>query len=721
MSDDARIITLFSSLTNTVGAEAMVSWHELGERLRSPSSRTDEHQLTGWSPARFRDGTRLNANVVELAALCMDVDDGALSFDRLASALAPYRAYVHSTRRATAAVPRWRLVVATSRCIRRDEYALVWQFAREKLAAHSVIVDENTKDEARFWFLPVEPCEGPFVFEALEGEPLDVDAALRTLRAKKEPSGSGYGDAALKRACRTIAGSSQGERNSTLNKEAFCIAQLVAGGAIDELTASERLSAAAAAAGLRDDEIAKTLASAMSAGKQQPRGAPPLSRTAQLQTATKGVSLDVDGKGVPKKHVGNVLTVFARDERWAGVIGFDTFREAPVILRRPPQREQDAIDRKPSEWTPQDSTRTAAWLSMAYGLDVPTERVTEAMLTAAHRKPVHPVWAYLESLTWDGTPRVDTFFSTYCNTPDTPYVRGVAGVLFLSAVARARVPGEKVDTIPILESDEGNHKSTMVAILAGEWFADTAIPLGDKDAYQMLRGVWIYELAELASFKGRELTRIKSFASAKADNYRPSYEQRTRTVPRQCIFVGTTNEVHYLADPTGARRFWPVPVRNIDLEGVKRDRDQLWAEACSRVLGGERWWPSRDLALLGKREQDDRFEGDPWEAPIVEWLARPVERRIETNGRTYEDELDPNEGFTMARILRHAVGLEQNRQTKAEQARAAAILRRLGWVRDMNARHVHGDRVRLWRRAQSTPTPTLVDANIGAVSMGGVT
>lgn len=411
--------------------------------------------------------------------------------------------------------------------------------------------------------------------------------------------------------------------------------------------------------------------------------------------------------GKPRKLVGNVMTILARDPAWNGAIAYDLFREAPVLTRQPPQREQDAIAIAPgTEWTPQDTTRTSAWLFAVHGLDVGTSMIEDAVLAVAQQRIVHPVREYFASLTWDSTPRVDAFFSTYCRSPDSPYVRGVARMLFLSAVARIQRPGCKVDTIPILEGLQGVFKSSMLAALAHPWFADTPLPIGDKDAYQGLRGVMIYELGELVSLKGRDAARVKSFASSPVDHYRPSYERRVRAVPRHCIFVGTTNEAHYLADATGARRFWPVAVTQIDLEAVRRDRDQLWAEANVRFANGEPWWPSRELEALGSSETDARFEGDPWEAPLLAWLERPVHIRFDEHGHRHELPVDPNSGFTMSEILAHAVGVSLERQGKRDQERAQQILRRAGWVREKNPRRVDGERVRHWQRGPGAgPVP----------------
>lgn len=731
-SGDAALlsITRWRSLTNTRGTKTELSWDALRALLAEPQGANGQPTL-GWSAASFRDDRRAKEGVLVVTALVLDVDRGNVPLAQLREAFAGRRAIVHSTRSHAPGDARWRIVVAISRPMTPDEHARVWAVERDRLAQHGIHVDEQTKDASRFWFLPCPAADGSFTPGAFQGEPVDVDptdaasAGARELRVSRDASS---GDAATPSITLESTESSEVASISPATRRRRAAAYLEkaevavsgdGGHAITMrvVTAVVRgfaLKSADALAVLDSwnarceppwspSELAHKVDEAMRVG----RVAWGSKLAARTSGATAGADssadrtvlalLDKKGKQL-RKSPANVMTILRLDARWRDVVAYDAFREAPILLGQPPQREHDAIAvARGDEWSPQDSTRTAAWLMKAYGLDVSSGVVQEAMLAVAQLRQIHPVRDYLAALEWDRQPRIETFFPAYCGTIDAEYTRGVARMLFVSAIARVMRPSSKVDTIPIIEGPQGSRKSSALRALAGpEWFADTPLAIGDKDAYQALRGVWIYELAELAALKGRDATRIKSFASSPSDHYRPSYEPRARTVERQCVFVGTTNEAHYLTDATGARRFWPVRISSINLAAIERDRDQLWAEARARFESGEEWWPSSRLAELGADAQDERYEGDPWDAPLTGWLGRPVEVRIDAEHRRHEVPFDPSEGLTMAEVLAHGVGVPIERQGKAEQSRAARALERAGWRRGKQERTVAGGRVRKW-------------------------
>lgn len=384
-------------------------------------------------------------------------------------------------------------------------------------------------------------------------------------------------------------------------------------------------------------------------------------------TWSTGLLLGVDG--MPRPATANVLHILVKHPRWAGVLAFDAFANRVIKTVAPPVREQDAVEGgETGPWTDVDTTRAACWLTRVLGSEPKRDRVLDAVVAAAHRNTVNPLREYLDPLEWDGEPRIDTLLVDYFGGADTSWARVVGVKWMISAVARAITPGCQVDTMLVLESKQGTRKSTGLEALCPNrsWFADSPLPIGDKDAFQQLDGKWIYEVGELDSFKGKDVTRIKSFVSARHDNYRAPYERIATDHMRQCVFAGTTNEVEYLEDRTGNRRFWPVKVGRVDIERLRRDRDQLWAEAVARYQAGEPWWLTEAEETLAGVEQAERTIDDPWGELIGAWL----------DGQNSDAQ---RKGYSVAEILVGALGFVSDRINRAATTRCGYCMRDLGW------------------------------------------
>jgi predicted P-loop ATPase len=220
----------------------------------------------------------------------------------------------------------------------------------------------------------------------------------------------------------------------------------------------------------------------------------------------------------------------------------------------------------------------------------------------------------------------------------------------------------------VLEGPQGARKSTACAVLGGGWFSDNLPPV-QQDAVrvsQHLRGKWLIEIAEMHAMGKAESAELKAFISRTVETYTPKYARHEVKEPRQCVFVGTTNQAAYLRDETGGRRFWPVRVGAVDTAALRRDRDQLFAEAVHLYGSGTRWWPDGAFEAEHIRpEQDARFEADAWEQAIGDWLdARP------TSG---------DGPVTVLRVAREALLIELPKIGTTDQRRIAAALARLGW------------------------------------------
>ena len=332
------------------------------------------------------------------------------------------------------------------------------------------------------------------------------------------------------------------------------------------------------------------------------------------------------------------------------------------------------------------------WLSTKYKWEYEAKKVLQYLETYAQRNYYDPLEAYLNGISWDSISRVDSLCPKYLGSADTPWARVVGRRWMISAVARAlqlRSEGAKVDTMLILEGAQGIKKSSALAVLAGAFFVELN-DVQNPDTRYIIRPAWITEMSEIHAYRKVDVNRFKSFLSAKFDDYRPPWALTARRFYRGCVFVGTTNDAHYLADATGERRFWPVKVeREIDLRALEGDRDQLWAEAvvmyrahkaaefaaktcdpaARATYENYQWWLTDQETILANVETRDRGVDDPVAQQMEQWAAKkkPGERAA---------------GFTVRTIIVDALGggsvdiIMRGYETKVGLA-----LRRLRWTR----------------------------------------
>lgn len=281
---------------------------------------------------------------------------------------------------------------------------------------------------------------------------------------------------------------------------------------------------------------------------------------------------------------------------------------------------------------------------------------------------------YLQSLEWDGISRVDKFFIDYYGSEDNEYIRAIGKNLLIGITARIVKPGCKLDTMVVIEGAQGIKKSTSLKYLVGQdWYAETNISPDSKDFYIQLQGKAIVEIGELNSFGKAEITSIKQMLSCQSDRFRVPFGRVAMDYPRQCVFIGTTNDGTYLKDTTGNRRFWPVRATNIDTDKIIQDRDQLFAESYYRFKEGETWWEVPQL--IAEREQDTRLMAleDEWYDLVKDFIE----------GRSR---------VKIREIAQHKeLNLENKDINRIIQLRIAGILKALGWeARVINLKNEYG-------------------------------
>jgi hypothetical protein len=282
----------------------------------------------------------------------------------------------------------------------------------------------------------------------------------------------------------------------------------------------------------------------------------------------------------------------------------------------------------------------------------------------------HPVRDYLNGLKWDGDPRIDKWLTTYAGARDSKYTQAVGTLFLIAAVRRVRQPGCKFDEMFVIEQpDQGTDKSSALAVLAvhDDWFSDDLpLNLEGKRVIEMIRGRWIIEAAELSGMKKADVEHVKAMLSRRVDRARMAWGRIPIEVPRQCVIAGTTNRGTYLRDTTGNRRFWPVLVQRFKLDDLRRDRDQLWAEAAAREAAGESIRLARQLWPMAAAEQRQRLADDPFVAVLATHLGHL-------------------EGKIRAVDVWTILDLRGGQLTQEAYVRVTESMKRIGWKRPNTA------------------------------------
>lgn len=398
---------------------------------------------------------------------------------------------------------------------------------------------------------------------------------------------------------------------------------------------------------------------------------------------TRGANYDAlliqTKEGTPRAILANAITALKLDLDWEGVLAFNEFSLYAVAKKPTPWRK--AIN---STWADHDDIKTAEWLQHR-GILITPKTAAEAVQAVAKENSFHPVKDYLNGLTWDQKPRLDSWLSTYLGVDKTPFSQAVGSRWLISAIARIFRPGVQVDYTLLLEGPQGIRKSTALRTLAGdEWFADHISDLGSKDSRIELHGKWILEISELDRVRRGQLEAVKAFLSCRFDHFRIPYGRRAEDVPRSGIFAASTNDSTPFTDETGNRRFWPVLCSTIAIDSLTRDRDQLWAEAHQRYEAGGVWWlETVELNTLAREEQDQRYDPGVWDDVILEWTDAPKQREENDGGNRIPIEpFDSAPGrATLVDVLVHGIGKPMERHTQADKNQIARCLIRAGWKR----------------------------------------
>lgn len=427
----------------------------------------------------------------------------------------------------------------------------------------------------------------------------------------------------------------------------------------------------------------------------------------KVQEAFKGIHPESDvewtkllelspNTGKPEKTIKNVETVVMHDPALKGRIRFDEFAEY-ILGVAPLPWSGRANEEGPFRWKEEDDAGIRDYLERILKFRS-RDVVDDGLILAARQNKYNPVTDYLDGLKWDGKPRLDTLLIDYLGAEDCAYTREVTRKAFTAAVARAKEPGVKFDTMTVIRGPQGIGKSTLLRLMGRAWYTNSLRNFEGKDAAEMLQGIWIVEVDELDLMRKTDVREIKSYLSRCEDHYRAAYARKTEKHPRKCVFFGTTNDDEYLFDATGNRRFLPIEAgvttatKNLFEELTEEEIGQVWAEAVVRWQMGEALILSKEMEEEAEKRRRERTERDSLQGMIeqfvdrkipADWLTWPKSaRKMFWSGSMDipEDKLVERDRICAAEIWAELIGEYTKAPPRKETVRINNILKMMdGW------------------------------------------
>lgn len=647
-------------------------------KAMSRDRQSDIKDVGGFVGGYANNGSR--SDIRHRSVLCLDGDyaddelwpDWEMAFDCAAA--------LYSTHKHTPDKQRLRLVIPLSRNVTPDEYQALGRRVAAVLGIDKF--DDTTYQPQRVMYWPSTSQDGEFVFKYLDGEFLDVDRQLATYHDWRDVSAWPMSSRVANITQRTAA-----KQGDPLTKSglvgAFCRAysiQEAIAAYVPEYQPCDdgqryTYTGGSTAAGvvLYDDKFSFShhatdpasgqLCNAWDLVRLHKFGAmdadsdpskpintrPSYKAMTQLAMEDKRVKtqlvndrmaeaaddflepveeddwqskLKLTEKGTIAATIENVVIILRGDPELKGAIALNEMEHNIVATRSLPWRHVKGT----SQWTDADDAALRFYLERMYGLSS-KDKIFDAVNVTAGENAFHPVRDYLDSCTWDGVPRVETLLIDYLGTTDDAYTRAVTRKTLAAAVARIYRPGCKFDYMLTLRGRQGLGKSALIAKLGGEWFSDTFSTIQGKEAYEQVLGVWLMEVGELAGMRKAEAETIKLYISKQADRFRPAYGRRLQEFPRQCIFIGTTNETEFLRDTTGNRRFWVVdtphePAKDMWTDLTPATIQQVWGEAVEIYKQGETLFLPPALEAVAREVQSAYEEDNPRAGLVAEYLER---------------------------------------------------------------------------------------------------
>lgn len=727
-------ITTLDSAATAQGQRHTVRTRDLLDGMCAPEARATKDG-PAWSPIAWTGDRRAASRAESISCLVYDLDHATPEdLERLDAALTR-TGWIHAVHESWTR-GRYRLVLPLARPCLPGAYGRLWESAARALRI-SDCVDPQCSDLARLYYLPSHPhgeTRGAFQggtdlldfenysqLQSSEIKDLRNSSEIKDLRNSSEIKdlanplihGGGQNDFpqgnenlkildldAIRAAAKELSNADtrrlvlqaldgqlhlrKGHRDSTLHRLMSALAFLrLDGEGLSEGVALAIVQPTLASMEGAGDENWKEKArySFLRASERRAKSDAQSAVASKFFEAenddelwkTQLSKLEVKGKTVIENHTGNLELILRHAPEFKETIRYNELRREIEVSGGPlAGQSADTMDTALSNYL----------FAPPWGSRFSRDNCAAAILYRAMQAKYDPVREYLESLpVWDGVRRLDSVLLQYAQAEgNTEHIRTITRKWFISAVARALQPGCQVDTVLVLQGEQGGGKTSFVRTLGNGFAVETRLDIANKDSVMIATANWIVELSELAALKKSDMESVRAFVTTREDQIRLPYGRSVTCLPRRCVFVGTTNALTPLVDQEGNRRFWVVSVGDVDIPGLERVREQLWAEAVHAFRSGEAWWLTKEEAKIAAVEASYYQAENVIESSFIDWLDKQEKQPRELSTHEVAAKVlmllpaqqTPQILQQVARVL-HTCGWKKTRKTVAGRRRTVYV------------------------------------------------
>ena len=330
-------------------------------------------------------------------------------------------------------------------------------------------------------------------------------------------------------------------------------------------------------------------------------------------------------------------------ETYAGVQEIQDFLMGRIMLRRNAltglveSRWPAEYPGETNEWESLSSvTVNSLWAELS--LEKPVRKQDmQNVIESDFVGEYHPFRQYLEHLPpWDGTS--DHILAMSMSVQ----VKGGADEQLLFAqylkkwmvwmVAAWVDPQVVNNVILVLLGEQGTYKTTwfsrlMPPELRQYFYTKTNATRMDKDDRLKLAQYGLVCCEELDTMRASELNQLKAAVTMVTIDERIPYERYPRHLPHIASFCGTGNNIQFLSDPTGNRRWLPFEVECIDPpQQFPIDYAGVYAQAYALYRQGFHYWfTQEEIQRLSRHNA--QYETPNLERELIDqYFRRPTER-----------------------------------------------------------------------------------------------